>query len=160
MQCRLVWDTIVKETNQNSKDTDCPRPPVMQPAAFFCCLPEYVKPPSPWKVSLFVSVLDSHAQTQSQTWPLTPGTDTDALCGAVSIIIPFCMFINDAICIHCSPWALSHKYMGPQALLFLVWIKHLAPSSLHTLSPLRMLWHSQRRFHSPVNNPGIDTGAD
>lgn len=40
--------------------------------------------------------------------------------------------------------------------LRLVW-KSISLQARCTRRPLRIPWHSQKRFHSPINNPAIDT---
>lgn len=133
--------------------------PVTQPTAFFCCLVVDMKPPALSKVSLFVFVLSGHAQ--SQTWPLTSAVDTDALCGAEHPLwfLSACSLIMHnayaAILRPCSTHAQSRRLSFSHSVK-----KHLTPSSVHSHWPPRMPWHSQRRFHSPVNNPGIDISTD
>lgn len=124
---------------------------------FFCFLVMSMKPPALWKVSLFVFVLGSHAQ--SQTWPLTPALDTDALCGAEHPLwfLSACPLIMHNACAAILRPCPTHT--EPQTLILSI-KKHLTPSSVRSHRPLRMPWHSQRRFHSPINNPGIDIGTD
>lgn len=87
----------------------------------------YLKPPAPSKVSLFVSILGGHAQ--SQTWPLTPALDTDTLSGGWTsiVVLSACSLImHNAIADVLRPCPSRTQSCG---LCSLSVKKHLAPGS-------------------------------